>query len=57
MSNENLIKQWREARRSYRRAVTSKEVAAAVTALMAVEARMTPKQLELVHDQTTGGAS
>lgn len=58
MSNgPNILRQWREARRAYRRASLPTEVNAAAAKLKALEAQMTPKQLAQVREQTTEGAS
>lgn len=58
MSNgPNLLAQWREARRAYRRASAPADVAKAEQRLREIEAKMTTKQLAQVREQTTGGAS
>jgi hypothetical protein len=46
MSNENLIRQWRAARREYRRATLAAEIEDARAQMRKIEARMTPKQRE-----------
>ncbi len=48
MSNENLIRQWRSARREYRRGVTHFEIQTALAKMYKLEARMTPKQREQI---------
>ena len=48
VSNENLIRQWRAARRDHRRASIAVEVNAALAKMQALEARMTPKQREQI---------
>jgi hypothetical protein len=57
MSNENYFRQWREARRTLRRAKTEGERRVAELNLKAVEAKMSPAQLDQVREETTGGAS
>ena len=53
----NLIAQWREARRAYRRAKLPSAVAETLRRLRELEARMTTKQLAQVREYTTEGAS
>lgn len=58
MSNgPNLLAQWREARRAYRRAASATEATAAEQRMRQLEAQMTDKQRAQLRETTTEGAS